>query len=112
MPLELLAIVKHDCPVCDQLLPALDASGVRIVSQSTEAETAEQARRLSLSRVPQLDAELALSERYDPDAVPAVFLLDNGAERDRVVGLDREGIAALFERAGSGIELDGLPAIR
>ncbi len=112
MPLELLAIVKHDCPVCDQLLPALDAAGVRIVSQSSEQETAEQARRLSLSRVPELDTDLELSERFDPDAVPAVFLLDGGAERDRVVGLDRDRVAALFERAGFGIELGGLPTMR
>ena len=27
---ELLALVKHDCPVCDQVLPALDAAGVRV----------------------------------------------------------------------------------
>ena len=112
MALEVLAIVKHDCPVCDQLLPALDGAGARILSQSSERETAEQARRLSLSRVPELDADLELSERFDPDAVPAVFLLDDGAEHDRVVGLDRDHIAALFERAGSRIELDGLPAMR
>jgi hypothetical protein len=37
---ELLALVKHDCPVCDQVLPALDAAGVRLVSQSSPEETA------------------------------------------------------------------------
>ena len=40
MALEVLAIVKHDCPVCDQLLPALDAAGARLVSQSSEEQTA------------------------------------------------------------------------
>ena len=29
MALEVLAFVKHDCPVCDQVLPALDAAGAR-----------------------------------------------------------------------------------
>src|ERR1700733_5606876 len=95
MGLEVVAIVKHDCPVCDQLLPALDAAGARLVSQSSEEQTAEQAKRLSLSRVPEVDAELVLSERFDPDAVPAVFLLEDGAERERVIGLARDRLVEL-----------------
>ena len=55
---ELLAIVKHDCPVCDQVLPALDAAGARLLSQSDDAQTAEQAARLALTRTPELDPEL------------------------------------------------------
>src|SRR3954452_281586 len=73
---ELVALVKHDCPVCDQVLPALDAAGVRVRSQSSAEETAAQAARLGLARVPDLDDDLALSERLDPDAVPALVLLD------------------------------------
>jgi hypothetical protein len=112
MGLEVLAIVKHDCPVCDQLLPALDAAGARLVSQSSEEQTLRQAQRLSLSRVPEVDAGLALSERFDPDAVPAVFLLEDGTERERVIGLARDRLSALISRAGSTLELDGLPAMR
>ena len=112
MALEVLAIVKHDCPVCDQVLPALDQAGVRLVSQSSAEQTAEQARRLSLSRVPEVDVDLALSERLDPDAVPAVFLLDDGAERDRVVGLARDRMAALVAQAGAQLRVDGLPEMR
>lgn len=112
MALELLAIVKHDCPVCDQLLPALDAVGARLVSQSSEEETAEQAERLSLSHVPEVDAELVLSERFDPDAVPAVFLLEDGAERERVIGLARDRLVELVAQAGGTLEVDGLPAMR
>jgi len=67
---ELLAPVKHDCPVCDQLLPALDAAGVRVVSPSDAAQTAAQAARAGAARVPELDRDLELSARYDPDAVP------------------------------------------
>ena len=58
---ELLALVKHDCPVCDQVLPALDAAGIRILSQSSAADTSAQAERLGLQRVPELDDELATS---------------------------------------------------
>src|SRR5438874_241555 len=69
--MELVALVKHDCPVCDQLLPALDearAGGapIRILSQSGPGETAAQAHRLKLESVPELDAELELSARFEP----------------------------------------------
>ncbi len=110
--MELLALVKHDCPVCDQVLPALDAAGVRILSQSGEAETAEQARRLGLRAVPELDEELALSERFDLEAVPAVLLLDGGAETGRVEGLHVARLAALAGRAGVSLDLQGLPEQR
>ena len=112
MAFEVLAIVKHDCPVCDQVLPALDAAGARLLSQSTEAQTVEQARRLALSRVPEIDSELAVSERLDPDAVPAVFLLEDGTERERVIGLARDQMVALVARAGADLNVAGLPALR
>ena len=79
MALEVLALVRHDCPVCDQVLPALDAAGARLVSQSSPEDTAAQAARLELSRVPETDVELTLSARFDPAAVPTVLLLDDGA---------------------------------
>lgn len=110
MALEVLAIVKHDCPVCDQVLPPLDAAGVRLVSQSSAQDTAAQAHRLRLSRVPEVDEELRLSERFDPDAVPTVVLLDDGVEVDRVEGLARDRIAELVARTGSIFAVDGLPA--
>jgi hypothetical protein len=110
--LQVLAIVKHDCPVCDQVLPPLDAAGARLVSQSSAEDTAAQARRLRLSRVPEVDEELRLSERFDPDAVPTVLLLDDGFEVDRVEGLARDRIAELIARTGSTFAADGLPASR
>jgi hypothetical protein len=114
---ELVALVKHDCPVCDQVLPVLDrarAQGapVRIVSQSGAGETKEQASRLSLAAVPELDHELELSAQFDPDAVPAVVLLDGGQERGRTEGLDRDRLMELAEQAGTRLELDGLPERR
>jgi hypothetical protein len=114
---ELVALVKHDCPVCDQLLPVLDgarAGGapIRIVSQSGAEETLAQAERLRLASVPELDAELELSARLDPDAVPAVVLLQDGDEQGRVEGLDRRRLAELADRAGVALSLDGLPERR
>ena len=110
--MELLALVKHDCPVCDQLLPVLDAGGVRVVSQSSAEDTAAQAARVGLSGVPAIDEDLALSERYDPDAVPTVLLLDGGREHGRVEGLDTARLAELAELAGVELALDGLPRLR
>src|SRR4051794_1462390 len=112
MTAELVALVKHDCPVCDQVLPALDAAGVRVLSQSGPEDTAEQARRLGLRAVPELDDELALSERLDPETVPAVVLLDGEREEGRVEGLDRARLIELAARAGAALDLDGLPETR
>jgi hypothetical protein len=114
---ELVALVKHDCPVCDQVLPVLDrarAEGapVRILSQSEAHETEAQAMRLNLAAVPELDKQLELSAELDPDAVPAVVLLDGGDERDRVEGLDRNRLTELAEQAGVELALDGLPERR
>ena len=115
--MELVALVKHDCPGCDQLLPVLDAAAtggapIRVLSQSSEDDTASQATRLGLSSVPHLDAELELSERFDPDAVPAVILLDGGEERARVEGIDRGRLGELAAEAGVALALDGLPEHR
>lgn len=117
MALELVALVKHDCPVCDQLLPALDAAAadgapLRIVSQSDEDETAGQAARLGLRTMPALDDDLELSMRFDPDAVPTVVLLDGEREEGRVEGLDRGRLSDLAARAGLTLDLDGLPERR
>jgi hypothetical protein len=83
-----------------------------MVSQSSQDETAAFAARVGLSTVPEVDEDLALSERFDPDAVPAVVLLDGGAERDRVEGLHRARLEALFHAAGATLPRDGLPELK
>jgi hypothetical protein len=117
--MELLVLVKHDCPVCDQVLPVLDEARdrdgngpIQIVSQSSAEETQAQATRLRLTHVPELDEDLELSQRFDPDAVPAVVLLDGGDERARLEGLDRARLDELAREAGVTLTLDGLPEFR
>src|SRR3954469_23257018 len=112
--MEVIALVKHDCETCATLAPALEARAlagapVRMVSQSSEAETRAFAERVGLTTVPEVDDGLALSERLDPDAVPAVVLLDDGEERARVEGLHRARLEALFATAGATLPRDGLP---
>jgi hypothetical protein len=114
---ELIAFVKHDCPVCDQVLPVLDeaaAAGVsvRLISQSSPSETAEQARRLRLRSLPEVDQDLAVSARFDPAAVPAVVLLEGGEERSRIEGLDRSRLRDLGLAAGAELRIEGLPERR
>jgi len=109
---ELVALVKHDCPVCDQLLPSLDRAGIRVLSQSEQAETEAQAQRLGLTRVPELDNGLELSTRLDPDAVPALVLLDGGDERGRVEGIQRGRLADIAREAGVELDLGDLPEFR
>jgi hypothetical protein len=110
--MELVVLVKHDCPVCDQVLPALDAAGVRVLSQSDAAQTQAQAQRLGLTSVPELDDDLVLSERLDLEAVPALVLLDGAGERGRVEGLHRERMQELATQAGLTLELGDLPEQR
>lgn len=117
--MELLVLVKHDCPVCDQVLPVLDEArdaegngSIRIVSQSSAEETEAQASRLRLSHVPELDEDLELSQQFDPDAVPAIVLLDGGDERARLEGLDRARLQELATQAGVTLTVDALPEFR
>ena len=115
--MEVIALVKHDCETCATLAPALEAAAiagapVRMVSQSNEAETRAFAERVGLATVPELDEGLALSERLDPEAVPAVVLLEGDEEQDRVEGLHRARLEALFAAAGATLPRDGLPEIR
>ena len=115
--MEVIALVKHDCETCATLAPALEAAAiagapVRMVSQSNEAETRAFAERVGLTTVPELDQGLALSERLDPEAVPAVVLLEGDEEQDRVEGLHRARLEALFAAAGATLPRDGLPEIQ
>ncbi|MDB5113323.1 MAG: uncharacterized protein JWL78_393, partial [Chloroflexi bacterium] len=117
MARELVAIIKHDCPVCVALLPALDAAAVdgsplRIVSQSDGDDTAALWERLHLGAPVEIDEDLKLSARFDPDAVPTLLLLEGGEERGRVEGLARDRLTELAAEAGVALHLDGLPAHR
>src|SRR5438034_1346454 len=114
---ELLVLVKHDCEVCDQVLPVLDAAAatgapMRILSQSSPEDTAAQAQRIGLLSVPDVDVDLLVSARFDPEAVPTVLLLDGEEELGRVEGLQRGRLAELAQRAGTQLALDGLPELR
>src|ERR1700716_905459 len=114
MAAELLVLVKHDCEVCDQVLPVLDdaAAGgapLRILSQSSLEETEAQARRIGLRTVPAVGVDPGGRAGFGPGAAPPVLRRDGGEERGRVEGLQRERLAELAGRAGAELALDDLP---
>ncbi|MCP4906055.1 MAG: thioredoxin [bacterium] len=116
MARELLVLVKHDCDTCGLVLPALDAAilageRIRILSQSTRAESDALTTRLAI-RALDLDTEDEVSERFDPEAVPTLLLLEGDEELDRVEGFDRLRYEELASAADIQLELGHLPASR
>ena len=116
MARELLALVRHDCETCQLVLPALDESlraggALRVLSQSTRDQTDGLTARLALSPI-DLDENLAYSERFDPDALPALILLENNGELDRVEGFDRTRFEELARSAGMDFDFGELPALQ
>ena len=116
MTRELLLLIKHDCETCQLVLPALDAarqqaSPLRLLSQSTRDQSDGMTARLGLAPI-DLDEDLACSERFDPEAVPALILLEDDREVDRVEGFERTRFAELARRAGLNLDLAGLPSQR
>src|SRR5215831_21109257 len=90
----LLIFFETDCPTCQLALPyfnALRGDSVQVIgiSQDDEASTGEFVRRMSISYRVELDRGLKLSRSYDPQSVPAIFLLDDqGGVTRSLVGFD------------------------
>ena len=116
----LVVFWKHDCPTCDLVLPVVDRAlaGSRLdvitVSQSEEHETAEfvASHRLGLPVV--RDADLGVSDDWDIDTVPSLFLCDKTGEvTASMVGWDAAAFGSLLEAAGVAVpDLTGVPAHR
>ena len=110
--MELLALVKHDCPVCDQLLPALDARRACGSSRSPSrrrrpSRPAARARAASRSSTTSSRCRRAST----PTRCPAVLLLDGGEERGRVEGLAARRAWRRSPRE-AGVALDARRAAR
>ena len=108
-PATLLFFFKHDCATCDLTAPlverahrALSGSGLRVlgVSQDDVARTAAFGGRHGLTFPLALDAELAVSEEYGFDAVPALVLAGGDAQvLASCEGFVRADLLALVELA-------------
>jgi hypothetical protein len=68
---ELVAVVKADCPTCRLVGPVLEGLDVRVISEDD-------------------DAGLEASWRMGVETVPTILRMDAGVEIDRIVGWHRE----------------------
>jgi peroxiredoxin len=102
----LLVFFETDCPTCQLALPyfnALAGDSVQVIalSQDDEARTREFVRGMGIVYPVELDRGLKLSRAFDPQSVPATFLLDeNGAVMRSLVGFDKAGLNDLASALG------------
>jgi peroxiredoxin len=80
----LLVFFETDCPTCQLAIPYLnrlvqqvgERAAVIGISQDGELPTRELVRQLPIGFAVGLDAGLAVTRQYDPQAVPTLFLID------------------------------------
>ena len=115
----LLIFFETDCPTCQLALPyfnalARDSVQVIALSQDDEARTREFVKRMGIAYPVELDRELKLSCAYDPQSVPATFLLNEKGEVIRsLIGFDKVGLndlASALEHPPIAPADDGVPA--
>src|SRR5215471_13868270 len=100
----LLVFFETDCPTCQLALPYLNAlKGAQVIglSQDDEAQTRDFVRQMAIAYPVVVDQRLQLSRAYDPQSVPAVFLLDEqGRVVESLVGFDKNGLNELAAGLG------------
>ena len=115
----LLVFFETDCPTCQLALPylnALNRDSLQVVgiSQDDEPATLEFVRQLGIKFRVEVDRGLKLSQEYDPQSVPAFFLVDSGGRVQRTLeGFDKAGLNDLAASVGHppiASEHDGNPA--
>ena len=115
----LLVFFETDCPTCQLALPYLNPlsrDGVQViaVSQDGDAVTNKFVQQMGIRYPVELDRGLSLSRAFDPQSVPAFYLLDeNGAVQRALVGFDKAGLnelAHLLGHAPIAQQNDGAPA--
>ena len=102
----LLVFFETDCPTCQLALPylnALKAESIQVIglSQDGEAATREFVRQLNISYPVELDQSLKITRVFDPQSVPAFYLLDEqGRVQRTLVGFDKKGLNDLGSALG------------
>ncbi|MBI1789019.1 MAG: TlpA family protein disulfide reductase [Acidobacteria bacterium] len=102
---KLLFFFETDCPTCRLAAPYLNRLGAKVtaISQDGEEATAEFVRQTGLRMRVEVDDGLRLSRRFDPEFVPALYLLDGqGQVLESHVGFDKEVLNRLAAALGSG----------
>lgn len=106
MPDGLVAVVKHDCPTCELVVPVLEQldSGPLPLTVYTQDDPGFPA---SLS--PTDDTNLSVSWHHNVETVPTLIRVEGGVEKHRIVGWSRDQWEDFTGMGGLG---DGLPAHR
>lgn len=113
-----MVFFEADCPTCQLALPylnKLNGGSVQIVGigQDTEGAVSEFIQQMQIKFPVQVDQGLRISQAYDPQSVPTIFLLDEGGKVLRtVVGFDKEALndlAAAVGHVAIAPEHDGAP---
>ena len=102
--MRLLVFFETDCPTCRLLLPYLkNLPGVHAISQDDPESTRVLVEELRLPYEVIVDQNLELSRRYDPEAVPALFLVDDaGNVLKKSIGFDKKDLNELAAALGAG----------
>ena len=116
----LLVFLETDCPTCRLTVPYLNTlakkSRVIGISQDSEALTRDFIEEMSIAFPVTIDRDLKISQAYDPEAVPTLFLLDGaGTVRKTQVGFDKDGLNAIAAAMGQppvADAHDGAPAAK
>jgi hypothetical protein len=106
LPDGLVAVVKEECETCRMTAPVwteLAAAGVPVTVYTQDDPSFPP----GVAAVH--DADLAVSWHHDIETVPTLLRIEDGVEKERTVGWDREQWAAL---AGVDSLGAGLPAFR
>ena len=115
----LVVFFETDCPTCQLALPYLNglaADGVRVIaiSQDNAERTRDFVREMQISYPVEIDSRLELSRAWDPQSVPALYLLDESGHAVRaLVGFDKTAfneLAADLGHAPIASPNDGNPA--
>jgi thiol-disulfide isomerase/thioredoxin len=115
----LVVFWKHDCPTCDLVLPIVDRCvgsqlEVLSVSQSELELTSEFVARHRIKAAVVRDADLTVSDAWEIDTVPSLFLCDpSGQVSAEMTGWDAGAFQRLMSVAGlPEPALSGAPAHR
>src|SRR4051794_20815189 len=89
----LVFFFETDCPTCRLIAPYLNrlpTSRLVGVSQDSKADTERFATQLDIRFSWFVDEGLAVSRTYDPETVPALYVVgDSGRIEDHVVGFEK-----------------------
>jgi peroxiredoxin len=102
----LLVFFETDCPTCQLALPylnALKSGSIQVIglSQDDESATREFVRELNISYPVELDHGLKITRAFDPQSVPAFYLLDEQGQVQRTLaGFDKKGLNDLASALG------------